>query len=113
MMNRILPFIFLTLFLGIGAAEASGDTDSRSLARCVSRHDSCVSACVEKNADAGCIVACATKEAQCAAAVSLGKTGPWVKKKADDLKKFLDDFLRDLPKPKPSPPEPNPDLHRT
>ncbi|SCA58293.1 exported hypothetical protein [Candidatus Terasakiella magnetica] len=100
-------FIILALLLFSPSAQAD-----ESLRNCVSNHNQCVQNCFEQkedNSPAACVAQCAGVEAQCAGKVGISNSEPFIRKKAEQLEKLLDDFFGDiLPLPKKEAPAEKP-----
>ncbi|WP_135080498.1 hypothetical protein [Terasakiella sp. SH-1] len=83
-----------------------------TLEGCIAAHDRCIQDCrnLESTpAKATCIAQCAGGEAQCVGRVGIGESKPYIRKKADQLEKLLDDFFGDiLPLPKEEIPKDSP-----
>ena len=111
--------------VAVGTAWAAGALaadEKNPLDACLAQHDSCVAECADAESATGrisCIIGCASAEAQCAATVGARETVPKLKKKADELQKFLDKFLKDMwreiprPKKKPKGPAKGPEMEKT
>ncbi len=88
--------------------------------RCIAAHATCADRCrtqgEEAKGGAACLIGCATAEVECIAELTAHGVTPWIERKTEQFRDFLDDFLRDLPiRPddRPAPPPADPDYDRT
>jgi hypothetical protein len=66
---------------------------------CIEDHQSCIAICMKDTADkpeASCVAQCALGEAKCVGHVGIKKSEPFLRKKAEELENFLNDFLGDI-----------------
>jgi len=94
-MKTICTFIF-TILLSVPALAGA------DIKNCVVEHQNCANTCLQKeegSTQAACVAQCAGIEAQCVGHAELKKGEPFIRKKAEQLENFLNDFLGDfLPK---------------
>ena len=70
-----------------------------TLKQCIEDHNQCVNQCLDletQTAKAGCVAKCAGTEAACVGEFGIQSTEPFIRKKADQLEKMIDDFFGDL-----------------
>lgn len=95
--------ILLLSFMIVPAIAWAG----QDLKQCFSAHNECVTGCFElenKSAQATCIAQCAGTEAKCAGEIGLESSKPYIRDKAEQLEKLLQEFFNDvLPIPEQSP----------
>jgi len=100
--------ILLLSFMMVPAMAWAG----QDLKQCFNAHNECVTGCFElenKSAQATCIAQCAGTEAKCAGEIGLESSKPYIRDKAEQLEKLLQEFFNDvLPIPEQDP-EPTPE----
>ncbi len=103
-MKKIIPYV-LTLLSLTTPVLAQNDLNG-----CLLEHQSCVKECLNlegTGTQSTCVAQCAGTEAKCAGAIGLEASEPYLRKKADQLEKLLNDFFQDiLPVPKQKTPTP-------
>ena len=91
-MNRLLPFIVFVFAFVLTASPARADVEVEA---CIKQHNQCISVCREDGLDTGCVVKCASFEAQCAGGVSLEQTVPFIREAAREIERYLFDFFKE------------------
>lgn len=100
---------FLTAVV-LAPTYAYGDEE---IMACLKNHDLCTQTCLEETSrtvKATCIAKCAGVEARCVGELGLKESQPFIRKKAEELERFLHEFFDDvLPLPDEKPPAPQPE----
>ncbi len=115
--------ILLSALLAAAAFSVPAAADQQApwkFESCVADHAACAERCRaggdEAKDGAGCLVACASAEVECVATRTAKGLTPWIERKSEQFRDFLDDFLRDLPlgpEDRPAPPPSGPDFDQT
>lgn len=98
----LLSFMMVPVFAWAG----------QDLKQCFAAHNACVTDCFElekESAQATCIAQCAGTEARCAGEIGLESSKPYIRDKAEQLEKLLQEFFNDvlpLPEEDPEPESP-------